>query len=342
MRVARCSRALPAAHDWGMSNHQSTFKEHEHPRAGNGEFVRKIQSESPVTLSVPSYSDPTYDLDDHMVWEDESNEYGPVYTNKVGGIELSLSRDIRGEGEWTARAVDFRGNRPKTLRGSHEPFDNIDDAKKHVKAIRAEALRFGVNDLAEGSKSPWGSIQDITNIAPGIDAVGTAGHGGVKLSGGRQGKIHPAWRKPRGWYEEDLDAGIVCITFPEEFEPRIVERAHRALRNHYPDEYEKAVKPNPARFGLSEYKPITVEESDTLAEQQYYAARAETHVRFVTLDREPEGKPGMIAFELDDLPADGKNIHLALNRRTVLVPEEKWNDVAGHIERGTFPKGIIE
>lgn len=325
-----------------MSNHQNTFKPEQHERDALGKFTTMTQSEPSFTLGVPDYSDPTYDVEDQMVWEDESDEYGPVYTNKVGGIQLSLSRDIRGEGEWTARAVDFRGNRPKTLRGSHEPFENIDDAKKHVKAIRAEALRYGVNDLTEGSNSPWGEIQDVTPIAPGIDAVGTAGHGGVKLSGGRQGKIHPAWRRPHGWYEEDLDAAIVCVTFPDEFEPHIVEHAHGQLRDYYPDEYEKAVKPNPAKFGLAEYKPITAEESHVLAEQQYYAARAETHVQFVSLDREPEGQPGMIAFELDDLPADGKNLRLARNRRTVLVPEGKWNDVAGHVERGTFPKGIIE
>lgn len=320
----------------------TTFKEHEHPRAGTGQFVEKIQTESPVTLSATDYSDPTYDVVDQMVWELEGNEYGPVYTNKVGGIELSVGQDIRSDGGWSVRAVDFRGSRPKTLRGSHETFETIDGAKTYVKELRREALKFGVNNLTEGSSSPWGEIQYVTTIAPGIDAVGTSGHGGVKLSGGRQGKIHPAWRRPRGWYEEDLDAKVVCVTFPDEFEPHIVEDAHKLLRDYYPDEYEKAVGSNPAKYGLEKYEPITAEESHIVREQQFYAARADTHVRFVTLDREPEGRPGMIAIELDDLPADGRSFDATRNRRTVLVPESRWNDVAGHIERGTFPKGIIE
>lgn len=236
--------------------------------------------------------------------------------------------------------VDYRGSRPVSL--ARDVVDYIDEGKARGKEPRSRALGYEHNKLEIGARSPWSTIENHDGLAPGIDDVWTASHGGYKLSRKRQAEVHPAWRRADGWYEEDLDAGIVCVTFLEEFEPRVVEHAHRQLRDYYPDEYEKAVKPNPAKFGLSEYKQITAEESHVLAEQQYYAARAETHVRFVTLDREPEGLPGMIAFELDDLQADGKNLELARNRRTVLVPEEKWNDVAGHVERGTFPKGIIE
>ena len=73
-------------------------------------------------------------------------------------------------------------------------------------------------------QTPWGPSQHIETIAPGIQFVSTAGHGGFKLDSERNNMVPIDWRAASfngqgraGWYEEDCDAVLVALTFPEHF-----------------------------------------------------------------------------------------------------------------------------
>lgn len=70
--------------------------------------------------------------------------------------------------------------------------------------------------------TPWGQSQDEREVAPGIIEVSTARHGGMHLSPERRKAMPAALRAFETcaggpWYEEDLDAGIVVLAFPDDF-----------------------------------------------------------------------------------------------------------------------------
>ena len=92
--------------------------------------------------------------------------------------------------------------------------------------------------VREGSRSPWGSVDYVSHRAIGISDIGTAGHGGVKLSSERNRAVHEAWRRPGGWYEEDCEWAIVAVTFSECYSPEHAATARTTARNWFPDEYE--------------------------------------------------------------------------------------------------------
>ncbi len=89
---------------------------------------------------------------------------------------------------------------------------------------------------AVGSRSPWGKIQTVQRHGKGIATVTTSRHGGIKLSPENNRKVHPAWRRAGGWYEEDQEYAIVVLTFPDAI-PGLVEWAHESAKNNYPSEY---------------------------------------------------------------------------------------------------------
>jgi len=73
--------------------------------------------------------------------------------------------------------------------------------------------------------SPWGAIDRVTEIAPGIVFVSTSSHGGFHLDDERNAQVPLRWRETSwnrqgmaGWYEEDCDWCLVALTFPNVFE----------------------------------------------------------------------------------------------------------------------------
>lgn len=119
---------------------------------------------------------------------------------------------------------------------------------------------WGHVEISEGSRTPWGGVQHYSPIAPGIVQVGTAGHGGIKLSAERNKEIPTALRNRNGWYEEDCEASIVTMTYAEEFsaerrtwshlpadhvdpyaDPEFMKAdSERVVKDYFPDQYEKA------------------------------------------------------------------------------------------------------
>lgn len=115
-------------------------------------------------------------------------------------------------------------------------------ARKRVIAGRMRMREaVGMEDLS----SPWGTIQDSHEIAPGITSVSTAGHGGVKLDRSRNAQIPAYMRRPGGWYEEDCDWCLPAVVFEQEWRKwadsttwttsnKEMESAEETLRNWHP------------------------------------------------------------------------------------------------------------
>jgi hypothetical protein len=72
-------------------------------------------------------------------------------------------------------------------------------------------------------------------MAPGIDAVWTERHGGLKLSPERADEVDPAWREPAGWYEQDCAWAKAVLTHHRDMKPKDVENAHKAAAKYYPE-----------------------------------------------------------------------------------------------------------
>ena len=101
--------------------------------------------------------------------------------------------------------------------------------------------------LSAGSRTPWGSAQQVEFPAQGVAVVHTEGHGGIKLSPERNKAIAPALRNASGWYEEDSESHIVAMYHPDAFGHRndgnwndTRASAEASVRDWYPDQYEKA------------------------------------------------------------------------------------------------------
>lgn len=91
--------------------------------------------------------------------------------------------------------------------------------------------------------TPWGRAweSDRTEVAPGIDLFSTESHGGYRLSDERLKKVHPGWGHEGRWFEEDIEWVIVVLTFPEHFDERKVEEAHKLAKEWLPDQYAAAL-----------------------------------------------------------------------------------------------------
>ena len=144
--------------------------------------------------------------------------------------------------------------------------------------------------VREGQRSPWGTIDYVSHWDVGITNVGTAGHGGVKLSPGRNRDVHPAWRRPGGWYEEDCEWAIVAVTFPECYTPEHVATARTTARNWFPDEYEVVTGEQvlPGDSLVRDEQLFTAEHASDLVTTAALAADPGTVERFLRDDGDTE------------------------------------------------------
>jgi hypothetical protein len=87
--------------------------------------------------------------------------------------------------------------------------------------------------------SPWGHVQDCTQVAPEIIRVSTASHGGYHCTGAAQKRIEALFPgftpyAGRGWYEEDCDWAIVALAHRAYFEDRSVYHALKTVQGGSP------------------------------------------------------------------------------------------------------------
>ena len=93
--------------------------------------------------------------------------------------------------------------------------------------------------------TPWGRADFGHKYASGIISYSTPGHGGFHLSSRLNAQVHPAWRDPDGWYEEDCEWAVVAITFPEVFHPDHQKIAHECALRWYEDKYRQVFPESP-------------------------------------------------------------------------------------------------
>jgi uncharacterized protein DUF7007 len=134
-------------------------------------------------------------------------------------------------------------------------------------------------------RSPWGTVKSTRRYADGIDFVSTAGHGGFKLDRARNALVSPHWRKAGGWYEEDVEWAIVCLTFGGVIGK--VDHAREVAKDYFPDAYQAI------------YGPIAVAESRELRlRASREAARGKLHALSCWgewAENVPEGMLGVFA-----------------------------------------------
>lgn len=103
----------------------------------------------------------------------------------------------------------------------------------------SEWQALGRREIAIRVHTPWGVSQRATVFAEGVEFHATAGHGGFKLAATRNRDVHPLLWSKDGFYEEDSAWAIVAITFPDLFTAFERQCAERAIKDWWPDAWEK-------------------------------------------------------------------------------------------------------
>ena len=83
------------------------------------------------------------------------------------------------------------------------------------------------------ASTPWGMAQEVTKLGEGIWSVTTASHGGIRLGREREAEMRdefPGFVPFAGWpwLEEDCDAVLAVLLWPELFAPAQVWSAVRS------------------------------------------------------------------------------------------------------------------
>ena len=150
---------------------------------------------------------------------------------------------------------------------------------------------WGRNNITEGSRTPWGEADYVTNIADGITSVSTPGHGGVKLSAQRNRVVHPALRVKGGWYEEDCEQAIVAFTFPKETRIRkaLGYGIDRPLDDHIADSDERVRNWFPDGWEAATGKTLEPGQSRERDSANWLAAHADAYIvtSAITDDNDP-------------------------------------------------------
>ena len=102
------------------------------------------------------------------------------------------------------------------------------------------------SSIRVGSFTPWGSADFVESLAPGITSVATSSHGGIHLDPMRNAMVALVWRNPNGWYEEDCEASIVLVTFPDVAPEVSREKLHDSLAWAFTEQHA-AVFPEQAK-----------------------------------------------------------------------------------------------
>jgi len=99
-----------------------------------------------------------------------------------------------------------------------------------------------------GKSTPWGPAERTEQVAPGIVFFSTASHGGYRLSQTRLAEMPDYLRDARHitgpWFEEDCEAALVVLAFPEDFPEGAADRAAESVARWFPRTLEahKAAK----------------------------------------------------------------------------------------------------
>jgi len=194
-----------------------------------GQFAAAAHAETDVSLSPETGPAVAGDLRAQWTHDDRDDEHSA----RIGDLAMRVTPSESGSFDWDVYDTD------RLTRVASGQSAAPEKARAAAEDAQAEAVRWGSAGVREGMRTPWGAAQYAETVAPGIGVVGSAGHGGTKLSAQRNRAVHPEWRQKGGWYEEDDEWAIAAITFPEAYSPQHVEAAHRLTKDYFPDAYEK-------------------------------------------------------------------------------------------------------
>lgn len=136
---------------------------------------------------------------------------------------------------------DPAGWTPQEFWTVHRRVDDEDAFCAHVAELaqhRREIACLDRRETPSGTPTPWGAAQASRIYADGVIWHSTAEHGGFWLDPTRNALVHPLYRNPEGWYEEDGEWAKVAVTFPGLFTAYERTCADRTLRDAEPDAYE--------------------------------------------------------------------------------------------------------
>jgi hypothetical protein len=152
--------------------------------------------------------------------------------SKAGGVcVLSAHRLDTPPQEWRAAAFNIA---LRHLEGEATFRRFIEELAAHERQLAALDRR----EIAASAVTPWGLAQQSWRYAEGVVRHSTVSHGGFHLDDMRNALLHPAYRNPAGWYEEDVEWAKVATTFPALFTEYERKCADETLRNFEPDAYE--------------------------------------------------------------------------------------------------------
>jgi hypothetical protein len=89
-------------------------------------------------------------------------------------------------------------------------------------------------ERASEEAAPWGVVESVEEIAPGIQWLTTAKHGGFRLSPEANTRIPTSLREHQGLYEEDCEWCKVVLWFPEYFAKDLCRQALVTFRMSFP------------------------------------------------------------------------------------------------------------
>lgn len=214
-----------------------------------GRFAGHVAGESSVALEAPTeqYTGDLDDLDALLAYLGEGREQEQAPPEPAAEPEPAPIEFAVGTPEFKQLEADRDALRQWGEAYANSPDGQTADSLElddHARVLRdRERSMFPPAQLP--TKSPWGAVQQAYQESPGIVGVHTAGHGGYKLSPERNAQVPAALRRRSGWYEEDCEAAIVTMTFPNETSRyKNVEQwrqsGARDVRDWFPDEFEKA------------------------------------------------------------------------------------------------------
>ena len=147
----------------------------------------------------------------------------------------------------------------------------------------------------------------------------------------RNKEVDPIWREGSGWYEEDCSWSVTAITHPEGFSEDHQRYAHECARRWFPDEYEAVVGKDPAKYGVTDYRPIAPGESLVRDEKVFFAANADKVQRAISASYSKE-HPGMTEVLVSDVTSTGMRTGTS---RIVLIPSDEYSNLGNF---RTIPK----
>ena len=147
------------------------------------------------------------------------------------------------------------GDAARVLREYAHFSPELKDILQRVAAVQAGQDRTAPGDTASAftrpKNSPWGEVEHVDVLCPGVFMVSTAGHGGTMVSKGIAAVLSPAavkcGEKYGGYicFDEDtaeyialrelLDKGLWSVPEKTRDKAAYVERINEVIREHHPD-----------------------------------------------------------------------------------------------------------